>query len=57
MANAEHKIDYIKRCFEVIIEIYFTECKKPEYNELLSEFVQGRYSLAKDFLEVINDKR
>ena len=57
MANAEHKIDYIKRWCEVIIERDCTEGKKPEYNELLSEFVQGRYSLAKDFLEVINEKR
>ena len=57
MAKEKHKLDYIKRWCEVIIERDCTEGKKPEYNELLSEFVQGRYSLAKDFLEVINDKR
>ena len=55
MIDAEHKIDYIKRWCEVIIER--NDKREPESNELLSEFIQGRNSLAKDFLEVINKEK
>lgn len=55
MANAEHKLDYIKGWCEVIIQR--NNKRKPECNELLSEWIQGRNSLAEDFLEVINDKK
>ncbi len=55
MIDAEHKIDYIKRWCEVIIER--NDKREPESNELLSEFIQGRNSLAKDFLEVINEEK
>tara|TARA_R110002020_G_scaffold384292_1_gene595306 strand:+ start:1436 stop:1606 length:171 start_codon:yes stop_codon:yes gene_type:complete len=56
MANAKHKLDYIKEWCEVIIQR--NNKRKPECNELLNEFIQGRNSLAKDllrYLEVIND--
>ena len=55
MTNAEHKLDYIKGWCEVIIER--NDKREPESNEMLSEFIQGRNSLAKDFLEVINGKK
>ena len=55
MIDAEHKIDYIKRWCEGSIER--NDKREPESNELLSEFIQGRNSLAKDFLEVINEEK
>ena len=55
MEKEKHKLDYIKEWCEVIIQR--NNKRKPECNELLSEFIQGRNSLAKDFLEVINDKK
>ena len=55
MAKEKHKLDYIKRWCEVIIER--DNKREPEYNELLSEWIQGRYSMAKDILEVINGEK
>lgn len=55
MAKEKHKLDYIKRWCEVIIER--DNKREPEYNELLNEWVRGRYSMAKDILEVINGEK
>tara|TARA_A100000171_G_scaffold37325_1_gene36282 strand:+ start:234 stop:404 length:171 start_codon:yes stop_codon:yes gene_type:complete len=54
MEKEKHKLDYIKGWCEVIIQR--NNKRKPESNEFFSEWVQGRYSLAKDFLEIINRK-
>tara|TARA_R100000426_G_scaffold5537_1_gene7679 strand:- start:177 stop:338 length:162 start_codon:yes stop_codon:yes gene_type:complete len=47
----ETKLDYIKRRCEVVVG---TEKKELEDTELLSEWVRGRESLAKDLLNIIN---
>lgn len=54
MEKEKHKLDYIKEWCEVIIQR--NNKREPESNELFSEWVQGRHSLAKDFLEIINRK-
>ena len=59
MAKEKHKLDYIKRWCEVIIERDSKREPDIRYksHELLSEWIQGRYSMAKDILEVINGEK
>jgi len=55
MIDAEYKLKDIKIWCEVIIENDKTD--PPVNSELLREWKQGRYSLAKNFLELINGKK
>ena len=52
---SKQKLDYIKGWCELIISL--KNKKEPESNEFFSEWIQGRNSLAKDFLEVINEEK
>ena len=54
MTSAEYRLKDIKIWCEVIIENDKTS--PPINSELMREWKQGRYSLAKDFLEIINRK-
>jgi len=54
MTSAEYRLKDIKIWCEVIIENDKTS--PPMNSELMREWKQGRYSLAKDFLEIINRK-
>tara|TARA_R100000734_G_C3288429_1_gene80688 strand:+ start:340 stop:516 length:177 start_codon:yes stop_codon:yes gene_type:complete len=51
---SKHKLDYIKGWCELIISL--NNKREPESNEFFSEWIQGRNSLAKDFLKIINRK-
>ena len=55
MAKEKHKLDYIKGGAKLLLKEIIK--REPEYNELLSEWIQGRYSMAKDILEVINGEK
>ena len=51
---SKQKLDYIKGWCELIISL--NNKKEPEANEFFSEGIQGRSSLAKDFLKIINNR-
>ena len=51
---SKQKLDYIKGWCELIISL--NNKKEPESNEFFSEWIQGRSSLAKDFLKIINNR-
>ena len=51
---SKQKLDYIKGWCELIISL--NNKREPESNEFFSEWIQGRSSLAKDFLKIINNR-